>query len=147
MVASLDPHSRYLTVAEFRRLDEAESGSYSGVGIEVEAGGKVTGTLPGGPEARAGLASGTVIERIDGVAVEHLGCSETVDRLPGEPGSKVRLRLMRPGERAPVALVLTREWLPLHPVRVRVLGTVAYIGLDRFDDFTLGADAEIGHDP
>ena len=61
-----------------------------------------------------------------------------MDRLSGEPGSTVRLRLMRPGGRAPVALALTREWLPLHPIRVRVLGTVAYIGLDRFDDFTLG---------
>ncbi len=138
MVASLDPYSRYLTAAEFRRLDEAESGSYSGVGIEVEAGGKIISTLPGSPAARAGLALGTVIERIDGVAVAHLGRSETVGRLRGEPGSTVRLRLMRPGERAPVALALTREWLPLHPVRVRVLGTVAYIGLDRFDDFTLG---------
>ncbi len=138
MVASLDPYSRYLTAAEFRRLDEAESGSYSGVGIEVEAGGKITGTLPGGPAARADLSPGTVIERIDGVAVAHLGLGETVDRLSGEPSSTVRLRLMRPGGRAPVALALTREWLPLHPIRVRVLGTVAYIRLDRFDDFTLG---------
>ncbi|MGH1590363.1 S41 family peptidase [Methylobacterium phyllosphaerae] len=35
-------------------------------------------------------------------------------------------------------MVLTREWLPLNPVRVRALGTVAYVGLDHFDAVTAG---------
>ncbi|MHB2210836.1 S41 family peptidase [Methylobacterium sp. CM6257] len=138
MVASLDRHSRYLTAAEFRRLDEQDTGSYAGIGVEVEAGGRVRTALPDAPAARAGLVPGTVIERLDGIAVEALGRDQLVDRLRGEPGSALRLRVLRPTDRAPAEIVLTREWLPLHPVRLRALGTVGYVGLDHFDEFTTG---------
>jgi len=94
--------------------------------------------LPGAPAARAGLTPGSIIERVDGVAVADLGRREILGRLRGEPGSTVRLRVVRPGGHLPVALELTREWLPLHPVRMRALGAVAYVGLDHFDDFTVG---------
>ncbi|QGY02028.1 S41 family peptidase [Methylobacterium mesophilicum SR1.6/6] len=138
LVATLDRHSRYLTAAEFRRLDQQDTGSYSGVGLEVEAGGTVGSTLPDAPAARAGLAPGTVIESIAGAAAENLGPDKVADLLRGEPGSTVHLRVVRPGERAPSEVVLTREWLPLHPVRMRALDTVAYVGLDHFDAFTSG---------
>lgn len=138
MVASLDPHSRYLTAIQFRRLDEQDTGSYAGIGVEIESGGRVQNTLPDTPAARAGLMPGTVIERIDSVAVGGLGRDRVVDRLRGEPGSTVHLRVVRPSERAPTEIVLTREWLPLHPVRMRVLDSVAYVALDHFDEFTTG---------
>jgi len=138
MVSALDRHSRYLTAAEFRRLDEQDTGRYSGVGLEVAAGGTVRGTLPGGPAARAGLTPGAVIERIDGVPVAGLGPAQVADRLRGEPDSEARLLVVRPGETARAEVVLTREWLPLHPVRVRAVESLAYIGLDHFDAFTTG---------
>ncbi len=43
-----------------------------------------------------------------------------------------------PGARAPAELVLTRVQLPLHPVRMRLLGAVAYVGIDHFDALTSG---------
>ncbi len=138
MVASLDPYSRYLSAAEFRRLEEENEGSYAGIGIEIEDGGTITSTMPGAPAARAGLTPGAIVERIDGVASASLGHRDLVERLRGAPGSTVRLRVLAPGAHVPADLDLTREWLPLHPVRVRALDTIAYIGLDYFDDFTLG---------
>ncbi|WP_457107417.1 S41 family peptidase [Methylobacterium sp. P5_C11] len=138
MLAAVDPYARYLTAAEVRRLDEAESGRYAGLGLDVEAGGTVVGMLPGAPAARAGLVPGTLIARIDDVAVADLGRAEIVDRLRGAPGSTVRLSLVPPGGQGPVEMVLTREWLPLHPVRIRALGTVAYVGLAHFDAFAAG---------
>lgn len=138
MVASLDRHSRYLSAAEFRRLDEQDTGSYAGIGLEVEAGGRVRSTLPGAPAARAGLKPGTVIERIDGEAVEGLEADKVADRLRGEPGSTVRLRVVQLGTPAPVEVIMTRDWLPLHPVRIRALDAVAYVGIDRFDAVTTG---------
>lgn len=138
MVASLDPHSRYLTATEFRRLDEQDTGSYAGIGVEVEAGGRIRSALPEAPAARAGLVPGTIIERVDGIAVVSFGRDRLVDHLRGEPGSTLRLRVLRPTDRAPAEIVLTREWLPLHPVRLHALGTVGYVGLDHFDEFTTG---------
>lgn len=136
MVASLDRHSRYLTAEDFRRLDEQDTGSYAGIGLEVEAGGTVRRVLPAAPAARAGLRTGAAIESIDGAAVAGLGRDQIADRLRGEPGSAVRLRILHPGARIPAEAILIREWLPLHPVRVRALETVGYIGLDHFDAFT-----------
>ena len=136
MVASLDGHSRYLTAAEFRRLNEQDAGSYAGIGVAVEAGGKIRATHPDTPAARAGLMGGSVIERIDGITVGNLDPDQVADLLRGEPSSTVRLLVVRPGQSTPAEVVLTREWLPVHPVRMRALGTVAYIGLDHFDEFT-----------
>lgn len=138
MVASLDRHSRYLTVTEFRRLDEQNTGTYAGIGLEVEAGGRVRSTLPGAPAARAGLKPGTVIVRIDGDAVEDLGVDQVAGRLRGEPGSTVRLQIVQAEAPAPVEVIMTREWLPLHPIRIRVFDAIAYIGVDHFDEFTIG---------
>ena len=114
------------------------SGSYVGIGIEVGPGGRVQGVLPGTPAAQAGLMPGNIIERINGGPVTNLESDQVVDRLRGEPGSKVRLQIVRPGDNTSAEIVVLREWLPLHPVRTRTLGTVAYIGLDHFDDFTAG---------
>ncbi|MGT2478082.1 hypothetical protein ACU4GR_02485 [Methylobacterium oryzae CBMB20] len=62
-----------------------------------------------------------------------------MDHLRGEPGSTLRLRGPPPdGSRPGRGIVLTREWLPLHPVRLHALGTVGYVGLDHFDEFTTG---------
>ncbi|MET3483790.1 S41 family peptidase [Methylobacterium sp. 1973] len=138
MLAALDRHSHYLTAAEFRRLDEQDTGSYAGIGVVVDADGTVRRTLPDAPAARAGLTPGTIIQEIDGVAIGRIAPDQVADRLRGEPDSTVRVRVVRPGEPAPAEMVLIREWLPLHPVRLKALDTVAYLGLDHFDEFTTG---------
>lgn len=154
MVAALDPYARYLTADELSRLGEQNVGGYSGIGVEIGAEGRIERTVPGTPAATAGLTAGTVIERIDGSPVRRLGAAEVVGRLRGEPGSRVRLRVARPGEVTAAEVTLTRAWLPLHPVRILALDTVAYIALDHFDDRTGGRlltaiarlKAEIGRD-
>ncbi|WP_405030654.1 S41 family peptidase [Methylobacterium sp. WCS2018Hpa-22] len=138
MVASLDPYSAYATAAELDESNEEDTGSYAGIGVTVEAGGRVRSALPGAPAARAGLTPGSTIERIDGSSTRNLERTEIVELLRGEPGAAVRLRVRLSEERAATDVALTREWLPLHPVRTRALGTVGYVGLDHFDDFTTG---------
>ncbi|MGU3468327.1 S41 family peptidase [Methylobacterium sp. C33D] len=138
MIASLDRHARYLTAAQVRMLDDQDAGRSGGLGVEVEASGRVRSTLPDGPAARAGLVPGTVIERVEDVAVADIGPVRLADRLRGAPGSAVHLRVVRPGAPAPVERVLVRVRLALHPVRLRLLGTVAYLGIDYFDALTSG---------
>ncbi|WP_082504327.1 S41 family peptidase [Methylobacterium sp. Leaf111] len=138
MVASLDPYSGYVTAAELQAFDEEDTGTYAGIGVTVEAGGRVRSALPGAPAARAGLHAGTIIERIDGRAVHTIDRTGIVDLLRGDPGTAVHLRVRLSERQAATEVALTREWLPLHPVRTRLLGTVGYVGLDHFDDFTTG---------
>lgn len=84
------------------------------------------------------MKPGTVIVRIDGDAVEDLGVDQVAGRLRGEPGSTVRLQIVQTETPASVEVIMTREWLPLHPIRIRVFDAIAYIGVDHFDEFTIG---------
>lgn len=138
MVSSLDPYSQYLTAAEFRKLDEQDTGSYAGIGVEIGEGGTIRSTLPEAPAAQAGLAPGTVIESVDGIAVKGLDRDQIVEKLRGEPGSKVKLKVAGPKGGAPAETILIREWLPLHPVRMQAMDGFVYVGIDHFDEFTLG---------
>jgi carboxyl-terminal processing protease len=138
MIASLDPYSGYVTATELQAFDEEDTGSYAGIGVTVEAGGRIRSALPGAPAARAGLRAGTIIERIDGLPIHAIDRTRIVDLLRGEPGTAVRVQVRPPEGHLATEIVLTREWLPLHPVRTRMLGTVGYVGLDHFDDFATG---------
>ena len=72
MVASLDPHSAFLSAAQYDEMRVSTAGSYSGVGIEVAAqDGHIVVVAPidGSPAALAGVRSGDVLEKIDGQPV------------------------------------------------------------------------------
>ena len=50
---------------------------------------KVISTLGGSPAEEAGIVSGDLIERVDGISSEKLGLAGTASRLRGESGTKV----------------------------------------------------------
>src|SRR6185369_7701133 len=94
--------------------------------------------LPGGPAARAGLAPGDVVERVDGQPVRTLG--EAVARLRGPEGAEVRLDVRRGGEVRTVAL--RREALPAagsHVRAGRLEGGALHLALDGFSADTAPA--------
>ena len=98
MVSDLDPHSQYLDADEYRDIRISTTGSYTGIGIEIdEIGGVVTVITPiaGSPAARSGIRSGDQIVAVDGVAIEPGNLNETIRRLRGNAGSKVRVAVLR----------------------------------------------------
>ena len=73
MVGDLDPHSEYLSAAEFRDIRASTTGSYTGIGVEVtEVDGivRIITPMAGSPAARSGLRAGDEIIAVDGAAVE-----------------------------------------------------------------------------
>src|SRR5512140_3980424 len=68
----LDPHSRFMDPDEYQRLKEETEGNAEiiGIGIDLEKrkrGFVVVSPIEGSPAWRAGIESGDLIERIDGV--------------------------------------------------------------------------------
>ncbi|MBY0572885.1 MAG: PDZ domain-containing protein, partial [Undibacterium sp.] len=101
MVASLDPHSAYLDKKAFKELREGTEGRFVGLGIEVSTEDgyvKVISPIEDSPAFRAGILSGDLITRVDGVPIKGLSIDEAVKKMRGEPNSKVTLTISRKTE-------------------------------------------------
>ncbi len=98
MVSNLDAHSQYLDADEYRDIRVSTTGSYTGIGIEVnDKDGiiKVITPMAGSPAARSGLRSGDQIIAVDGVAVDADNLQKTIGRMRGPAGSKTHARACR----------------------------------------------------
>jgi carboxyl-terminal processing protease len=123
LLLDLDPHSAYLKKSDLQALTDDTSGRYGGLGIEIQMrAGALTVIAPidDTPAARAGIQSGDVISRIDGIPVESENADVAIDRMRGEAGSSVKLTIIRAGQPA-FDLTLVREVIDITAVRGRLL--------------------------
>ena len=112
MIAGLeDPHTAYLTPAEFEILREHTEGSYSGIGLTVGPSKKglvVTSSFKG-PAQTAGIRRGDVIIRIDGEPAGRLPFERSLALIKGETGTVVELTVKRPNKGMITFQVVRRE--------------------------------------
>ena len=90
----------------------------AGVGVMLKAEDhtlKIMQVLPDSPALRAHLTPGLVILKIDDISTEDMKLKVCVDKLRGEPGTKVRLELLDPNKGETNKVELTREEIKLPP--------------------------------
>jgi carboxyl-terminal processing protease len=140
IVARLDPHSAFLDAREYDEMRATTTGSYSGVGIEVSAeGGRVVVVTPieGSPAARAGVRAGDIVLAVDDHPVTADRLEETIGRMRGAVGTRVRLAVGRPGEQKPLVFTIDRGEVHVHTVRAEPLpGDYGYLRVTQFSDST-----------
>jgi carboxyl-terminal processing protease len=141
MLKSLDPHSDFLKADAYRELQEEMDGKFGGIGIQIEQReGRIVVIAPiaDTPSERAGVRRGDQIVKVDGQSIEKLGMDKIIERLRGEPGTKVGVALFRPDSKATIDLTLTREIIKVESVRdTRMLGAgIGYIQLTQFSERT-----------
>jgi carboxyl-terminal processing protease len=140
VVASLDPHSAFLTAGEYDEMRVSTAGHYSGIGIEVSIrDGRivVAAAIEGSPAARAGMRAGDVILAVDGQPAQAERPDATIDRLRGTAGSHVRLAVGRTGEPESLQFDLERSEVRMHTVRAEALpGGYGYVRITQFSDST-----------
>jgi carboxyl-terminal processing protease len=98
MVSDLDPHSQYLDAGEYRDIRISTTGSYTGIGIEIdETDGKIMVVAPiaGSPAARSGIRSGDEVVAVNGWSLDGSDLQQTIERLRGNAGSKVTVSVLR----------------------------------------------------
>lgn len=136
MLATLDPHSSYLSGKTLQRLSESSHGSYGGVGMEVlpvEGEFRVVTPMDDSPAKRAGVLSGDVIVRINGESVHGWKFEKVIESLRGEPGSTVTVQFEREGVAAPIDLKLTRAEIQTKSVRHELMDNgVGYLRVSQF---------------
>lgn len=141
MLEGLDQHSRYLDDRQYEDIRIATTGTYTGVGLDVDLrDGKVTVTAPveDAPAARAGILAGDVIVSVDDVPVGDEGVEAAVNRMRGRPGTEVRLGVSRGPSEDLLSFSLTRTAIRVQTVRSEYLaGGYGYIRLSGFSDSTV----------
>jgi carboxyl-terminal processing protease len=140
MLNGLDPHSVYLTRDAFEDLQTSTNGEFSGLGLEVGMDNgflKVISPIDGSPAAEAGMQSGDVILKLDGIAIKGMSLNEAVDKMRGPKGSEIVISIGRPGESQPFDLTLTRDVIKVASVRERWLEPgFAYLRISQFQKNT-----------
>ena len=140
MLATLDPHSLFMDPKQFEQMKAETTGEFGGLGLEVTMRGGalvVVSPIDDTPAARAGIAPGDEIQRIDGAPVRDLSLGQAIEKMQGPPGSRVDLLLMRKGFAQPLHLTLIREHLRINPVEARLVeGGLGYVRIRSFQDRT-----------
>jgi carboxyl-terminal processing protease len=113
MLADLDPHSSYLTPAEYAELKDSSKGRYSGIGVRMDVGdGRIVidAVIDDSPADRAGINPGDVITAVEGEAIKGRLLSDAIGQMDGEPDTDLQLTVLTPaGEER--ELLMTREYL------------------------------------
>ena len=139
MLTGLDPHSDYMDEDEYREMLADSHGEFAGIGTELtrdESHPKIISPIDDTPAARAGLKPGDVILRIDGHPTEGMTLKDAVDQLRGPAGSKVRVLILRLGQR-PFEVSLTRAVIKVASVKSQLEpGRVGYIRITTFAEKT-----------
>jgi carboxyl-terminal processing protease len=135
MLAALDPHSAYSEATDFDQLKATTDGNYGGLGLTVQMEDgvvKVVTPTEDTPAWRAGIKSGDYITHINGEFLNNLTLDEAVAKMKGDPGTTVKLTIIRPGRDKPLDVTLTRERIELRPVKWEIKDGIGYIDINQF---------------
>ncbi len=140
MLASLDPHSAFLNQKEFNEIKVKLNGEFGGLGIEVITEHrliKVITPYEGSPAFEAGIKIGDYITAIDGQLVKGMNMSEAIEKMRGQPNTKVRLNIYREATGENLELTATRKVIKVNNVKTEKLdGDIAYINVRNFHNKT-----------
>jgi carboxyl-terminal processing protease len=135
MLASLDPHSSYVEASDFDQLKTTTDGNYGGLGLSVsieDGAVKVIAPTEDTPAWRAGIKAGDYITHINGELVYGLNLDEAVEKMRGDPGTPIKLTIVRPGRDKPFDVSMVRERIELRPVKWEIKDGIGIININTF---------------
>ena len=135
-----DKHTVYLDKDDMKELEMHTSSTYSGIGLLLDFSDgktlKVGATMEGQPAEAAGLQKGDQILAIDGTPVSDIEKEEVANRIRGEEGTFVVLRILRNGEEQDVSI--ERKTIVMPTVKGQMLiDDVGYIRVTQFAEKTV----------
>ena len=136
LASGLDSDSAHLSAEDVLRLETGQPLPEGRLGVEVSSQYylQIVAVRDGSPAARAGLLPGDYVRAIDDQTTRLVSAIEGERLLRGEPGSSVRLSLLRGNTSEPYDISLVRESARGTAVTTRLLSTdVGYIRVPSFD--------------
>src|SRR5580692_6056698 len=115
LLESLDPQSSYLTAREYTEYKQKQSANVSGdAGLTLSKRFGyiiVVSVLPDSPAAKAGIHSGDIFESAAGFTTRDMSVGQATNFLRGQPGTGVKVGVIRRGKADPDEVDLVREKL------------------------------------
>jgi carboxyl-terminal processing protease len=142
MLSSLDRHSSYFLDEDLEDFLNQTKGEFGGIGVEVtykretEAI-EVVSPIDDLPAYKAGIRSGDYIVGVNDELVSALGFHKAVKEMRGDPGTKVKLLVVKEKEPKPVEIELTREIVQINPIKAHLeKKNIAYVRISVFNENT-----------
>ena len=143
LLSELDPHSVYISAKDKQMAEDDLRGSFSGVGIEFVIRKdtlRVQNVIKNGPSERAGVLAGDKIVEVDDSAFvgKSLTNEEAMHRLKGPKDTKVKLGIVRRGEKELRYITVTRGEIPMKSVNALYMldDETGYIRIKNFGENT-----------
>ena len=135
-----DKHTVYLDKDDMKELEMHTSSTYSGIGLLLDFSDgktlKVGATMEGQPAEAVGLQKGDQILAIDGTPVSDIEKEDVANRIRGEEGTFVVLRILRNGEEQ--ELSIERKTIVMPTVKGQMLTEdIGYIRVTQFAEKTV----------
>jgi carboxyl-terminal processing protease len=113
LLESLDAQSSYLTPREYdeykKKLQNSGTGE-TGLTISKRYGYVIVlSVLPDSPGTKAGIRSGDIFEAIGGFTTRDMSVGQALNLLTGQPGTGVKVAVIRRGKATPEEVDLVRE--------------------------------------
>jgi carboxyl-terminal processing protease len=123
LLESLDPQSSYLTPREYeeykKKLQNPGTGE-TGLTLSKRYGYVIVlSVLPDSPGTKAGIRSGDIFESIGGFTTRDMSVGQALNLLTGQPGTGVKVAVIRRGKATPEEVDIVREKLPVPKVIVQ----------------------------
>lgn len=143
ILAELDPHSVYISAKDVETANNDLKSSFSGIGIEFvirQDTIQVQNVIKNGPAERAGLLAGDKIVAIDGKPFvgQQVTTEESTHRLMGPKGTKVRVGVLRYGDKSVKDFTITRDYIQTKSITATYMlnDSIGYMRIKSFGEAT-----------
>jgi carboxyl-terminal processing protease len=142
MLTKLDPHSGYLKPRDVSSLRDSTSGSFGGIGIEMDVIDgliEVIAPIDDSPASRAGILTKDIITHVDEEPVRDISLQEAIEILRGPLGSAVTLGILREVEGQPQEVTVSLERAVIHVTSVKhemLPHGIGYLRISQFQNRT-----------
>ena len=120
MLNTLDPHSEFMEPDKYKELQNDTQGAFGGLGIVISMRDNfitVVAPMEDSPGFKAGILSGDRIIKIEGKSTEKMSTQDAVRILRGEPGTEVKVSILRPSSGRVKDYTLTRSVINVDMVK------------------------------
>ena len=136
MVSKLDPYSDYLSKDDFSELRIGTTGKFGGIGIEItmeDGFVKIITPIDDTPAQKAGLKAGDLVIEVQDVSLKDKSLNDAVKLMRGDPGTKVKIKILREKAKQPLDFELTRQIIVSKGIKTKIFnGDIGYLRLSSF---------------